>query len=51
MNDVALRPKAISLGRGALTRSATLSRARAIVASTSRERRYGPPRCTLRETR
>src|SRR5260221_1412536 len=51
MNDVALRPNAISSLLRALTNAATLSRARAIIASTSRERRYGPPRCTLRISR
>ena len=51
MNDVALRPKAISSALRALTNAATLSRARAIIASTSRERPYGPPRCTLRASR
>ena len=51
MNDVALRPKAISSAVRALTNAATLSRARAIIASTSRECRYGPPRWTLRVDR
>src|SRR5262249_38447436 len=51
MNDVALRPNAISSALCALTNAATLSRARAIIASTSRERRYGPPRWTLRVRR
>src|SRR2546426_2817134 len=51
MNDVALRPNAVSSAPRAFTNAATLSRARAIIASTSRECRYGPPRWTLRETR
>ena len=51
MNDVALRPNAISSAPRALTNAATLSRARAIIASTSRDCRYGPPRCTLRVSR
>ena len=51
MNDVALRPNAISLALRAFTNAATLSRALAIAASTSREWRYGPPRCTLRDNR
>src|SRR5882757_6807578 len=51
MNDVAFKPKAISSALRALTNAATLSRARAIIASTSRECLYGPPRCTLRASR
>src|SRR5258706_7606566 len=51
MNDVALRPNAISSALCALTNAATLSRARAIIASTSRDCLYGPPRCTLRVSR
>ena len=51
MNEVAFSPNAISLAERALTNAATASRARAIIASTSCERPYGPPRCTLRATR
>src|SRR5437762_7634124 len=51
MNDVAFRPNAISSALRALTNAATLSRARAIIASTSRECRYGPPRWTFRVRR
>ena len=51
MNEVAFMPKAISSALRALTNAATLSRARAIISSTSREWRYGPPRWTLRASR
>src|SRR5438067_9809860 len=51
MNDVAFRPNAISSALRALTNAATLARARAIIASTSRECRYGPPRWTFRVRR
>src|SRR5712691_8755079 len=51
MNDVALRPNAISSAPRALTNAETLSRARTIIASASRERPDGPPRCTLRASR